>query len=745
MNSRLSACIDAARRAGRDVLLEHEAGEILAALGIQTPQQVACSPAESDKAAAFVCERFPGARVVVKAASTTVLHKTELGGVRFVEKNRETITTAIAAMERTLGCGQYTISELIEHDLAPGAELLLGIRWTADFGPVVSLGAGGVATEFLTKNMKDGREIAIMSPGLTANIGDVLSRAAIVPLVTGGVRRQKPRATADSLRELVERCLAFAESAVPDLVSEIEVNPVVPTPNGFYALDAVVRIGKPVRTIAERPIEKIERLLQPRSVAVVGVSRSLNAGHVIVNNLIREGVSRDAIFIVKPGENELEGCRCVDSIDALPQAVDLLVLAISAEQVPAVIESAIAGRKAESIVVIPGGLGEHEGSENLEQRVRDAVAASRETAWRGPVVNGANCVGVLARGSVNTIFLPDRKIEQRGKVAPVAIVSQSGALAVVLATKLGSIAPRFVVSIGNQIDLTVGDYMQYFASRDDAGVLAFYVEGFREGDGRHWLEAAKRAIASGRQVILYRAGRTPAGAKASQSHTAAVAGEYVVTRELASAAGVMVAESLDEFADLVRVATLLRGRTFTGTRLGAMSNAGFETVAIADHTSGLQIATFDGNTRERIVSVIAASRLDSIVTIANPLDVNPMLGDEAFVDVATAVVSDPNVDLATFGIVPLTGALATLEDEIGRAGSIVDRLTALWCSSRKPWICVVDGGAAYDAMAARLEENGIPALRTADRAIRVLAKWSAAAQLRVRAANQAVERLTHPA
>ena len=71
-----------------------------------------------------------------------------------------------------------------------------------------------------------------------------------------------------------------------------------------------------------RPIEKIDRLLHPRTAAVVGVSKAMNPGHVIVNNLVREGFDRERIYVVKPGEDEIEGCRCVPALEDLPEKVD---------------------------------------------------------------------------------------------------------------------------------------------------------------------------------------------------------------------------------------------------------------------------------------------------------------------------------------------------------------------------------------------------------------------------------------
>lgn len=721
-----------------NILLESETRALLAELDIVLPEQIAFDRRNADAAVEEVCRIFHGNRVVLKIASRTVLHKSDIGGVAIVDKHPQPMLEAVDRMAAMTGIDSFIACEFIDHDLSPGSELLLGIRHTADFGPVVTLGIGGLATELFAKSIVPGREVAIFSPALPGR--DTIARAvenkAFAPLVIHGIRNQPPRMSPRDLYSLVERCLKFAAARVPHQVTELEINPLVPTPRGLFALDAVVRLaGNERRTPARaaRPVEKIRCILEPKSVAVVGVSKSRNPGRVIVDNLINAGFDRSRIFIVKPGETEIDGCRCVPDISSIPERVDLLVLTIAAEHIPAAVDEAIAAGKAESMIVIPGGLGEREGSESLEQSVRTSLAASRSTPSRGPVINGGNCLGVHSiPGRCNTIFLPEAKLESgRTCEEPLAIVSQSGALAVALATKLAPIAARYLVSIGNQVDLTVGDYLEYLARDASIDVAAFYVEGFQPLDGERWLRAAAEATRSGKAVILYRAGRTAAGARATATHTAAIAGDAVVSRELASAAGVLVAETLEEFEDLIRTATLLRGRRAKGLRLAAMSNAGFESVAFADNIGRFTLAGIGAATRERIAAVLRASKLDRIVTVGNPIDVNPMLSDDPFAAVTAEMIRDDNVDVAIIGVVPLTGALKTLESEIGTDGSIVSRLAAIWRSTEKPWVCVVDGGARYDAMRRALADAGIPTFSTSDRAIRALGRWCGWAGKRV--------------
>ena len=280
------------------------------------------------------------------------------------------------------------------------------------------------------------------------------------------------------------------------------------------------------------------------------------------------------------------------------------------------------------------------------------------------------------------------------------------------------------------MDLTVGEYLEYLQDDEEIDVYAVYVEGFKPLDGRRFLEASARIAARGAAVVLYRAGRTAAGAKATASHTASIAGDYTVTRGLAEAAGVVVAGTLEEFEDLVRLLAWMGRTPLDGRRLAAVSNAGFECVAIADNLGGLELARFAPATVARLGEVFTRARIASVVDVHNPLDLTPMTADAAYEAVVRAIMDDPGVDLGVVGCVPLTGALQTLpagpghREDLTRDDSVVRRLVGLRDAIAKPWVAVVDSGALYDPMAQALDEAGIPTFRSADRALRALDRFA---------------------
>lgn len=718
--------------AERTSLLEHEGYALLAELGIRTPSWVLVPSAH---AAARADLTHLGARVVVKLSSRAVAHKTEVGGVAVVENTPGAVEAAITAMAGRLEgrlVEGFLISQFVPHGEGIGSELLLALRQTDDFGPVVTVGGGGVGAELLAGSLRPGADVAIFAAGQTSET--IAGRLAALPVtrIAGGLARGASRLVSlDALATLVRRLLEFGAGPVGAQLAELEVNPLALTVAGPVALDVLVRLRPaPPAPPAPRPLHKLAHLLRPRSMAIVGVSDGVNAGRLILRNVLGEGFPPDRVRVVKGGTDRVDGVRCVPSLADLAEPVDLCVLAVAAPRVPDLLDEIVRGRRAESVVVIPGGLGERTGSDALEDRMRATLAGARATTWGGPLVNGGNCLGVRSvPGRFDTTFIPSHKLgTASGTVVPVALLAQSGAFAVARWSKLGDAAPRYLVSVGNQTDLTLGDYLTYLAKDPEVAVFACYAEAFRPGDGAQWLRAARQITRSGRTVLLYRAARTAAGRAAGQSHTAAIAGDYAVTRELARAAGVLVAETLDDFDDLLRTTVLLADRPVRGPRVGAVSNAGFECVAFGDGAGVLEFPPLAPATTAGLAAVLERQRLDRVVEVRHPLDVTPMMDDAALAEVVGLLLADEAVDVGIVGLVPLTGALQTLpsgdthRERLDGSGAIGARLARLRRVLDKPFVVVVDGGPAYDPLAAYLDRHRIPTFRTMDRALRTVGR-----------------------
>ncbi|HWR10778.1 MAG TPA: acetate--CoA ligase family protein [Rectinemataceae bacterium] len=787
---KFSAILVPAKTQGRDSLTELEGLAMLEAMGMEAPRHHFVTSAEDYAALAGRTASedaagsdggdhlFPGPRVVVKVISPQILHKTEVGGVAIVANETEAILEAIRSMEARFvmfHVDGYTINEFAQFEPRLGHEIIFGYRFAADFGPVVSFGPGGIYAEFLAEKFKPGSANVCFSPRTATreSVRETLSRSVVFGLVSAGLRNTEISIPGEELVEALMKFISASEALAASGVSEFEVNPMVirkgsgsvaPTPGAaagspaeaeakdtapasrLLALDCLVKLkdfssiglspapdGQPRNAAQDtRPVENLGRILAPESAAIIGVSeKGLNNGRIILKNLLENGFDPKRIYIVKPGAEGIDGCRCVPDVAHLPEKVDLFVLVIPAAGTPETLAQIVAGDKAWSVIVIPGGLEEKTGSDAIVKEMRKAFDEARARG-AGPLINGGNCLGIRSvPGKYNTLFIPEHKLPMpKGVVAPLAVISQSGAFSITRISKHPDINPKYVITLGNQMDLTIGDYLDYMRDDPDIRVFAVYVEGFKALDGLKTLSAAKAIVKSGRTVIFYRAGRTSAGAGAAASHTASIAGDYPVTRELFAQAGAIVCGSLDEFDDAITIFTLLEGKKAKGNRLGAVSNAGFECVAIADNLGGMKLAKFSKATNAALAKVLDDAGITEIVDVHNPLDITPMGSDDTYDRSFRAALADENCDLGIVGIVPFTVRMNSLaadpavhDEDVTKADSIASRYGSLMAETDKPFVAVVDTGPLYDPLCGVLEKRGVVVFRTADRALKMLELW----------------------
>jgi acyl-CoA synthetase (NDP forming) len=404
--------------------------------------------------------------------------------------------------------------------------------------------------------------------------------------------------------------------------------------------------------------------------------------------------------------------------------------------VEGVINELIEHDRANAVILIPGGIGEKEGSQELEADLRDRIRQAHTRDGGGPLFLGGNSLGVISHpGSYDTMFIPDTKLpKSRGKRArKLCFISQSGAFIISTLSRMPWLDPAYALAIGNQIDLTAGDLLAYIKDDPEIEVFAVYMEGFQPCDGHAFAAAVKDTVALGKDVVFYKAGRTSAGRSATAGHTASVAGDYAVCENAIAQAGAFVASDFGEFSDLLRVALPLRGKKAAGNRLAAVSNAGYESVGMADSIQSngaeLVLPSFEARTEEALAKILSDNRLDGLVDVKNPFDVTPMAGDTVFTDMIIEVLGDRGVDAAVVGIVPLTPAMQTLapgeghRESISDPASIAQLLPGAVSASDKPVVAVVDSGVLFDPLVEALRARGLPVFRSADRAVRALCKW----------------------
>lgn len=775
---RMNAVLDAAAKQGRHALLEHEVYEFLSAAGCRTPRCFVAEPGkplDEGKLGAIGA----GESVMLKIVSPEIAHKTDVGGVKKCASDPKSVAEGVARMlaevpanmvrdiaakpshrpDAYQGLEAKALEDAVRKDLlgvmvvervqlegeGAGAESIFALRHNREFGPVVTLGIGGVDTELLGEACKKGLAVVSGSASLLDEKGLLeVFKSTLAYRRLAGLTRTRQKLVDDS--EILKTLGAFkaiGEAFGHDgpgegwTVTECEVNPFGASQGRLVALDGVFKFRKRAALPVARPLSSLTATLSPKSLAIIGVSnKGMNMGRIILNNILESGFDRSRMYVLRPETSEIDGVKCYPSVKDLPERVDLLVVAVGADQVPGLMEELVEHDKAVGVILIPGGFGEKAGGETIEGRLKKAIARGRELG-RPLVANGGNCLGIVSRpGKYHTLFIPQEKLPLREDGRdPVALISQSGAFMISRLSKLGWLSPRYAISTGNQVDLTITDFLKRLAGDQALRTFAVYVEGFKDADGLEFCRAVREIVASGRDVVFYKAGRTAEGKSATSGHTASLAGDYDVCEALVRSAGAYVARNFDEFADLVKVSTMLGTKKWTGPRLAALSNAGYEAVGIADALRGegwhLELARWSPESRERLQKALAAGKLDTLVDVRNPMDLTPMASDQAHEDVMRAFLAEPAVDLVLCATIPLTPAMATLaegvpeEQSIRAPGSLVNRLAKLLPEADKPIVASIDSGRLYDAMAWALEEKGVPVFRSADVAIRTLGLYLA--------------------
>jgi len=323
-------------------------------------------------------------------------------------------------------------------------------------------------------------------------------------------------------------------------------------------------------------IRNLDRLLRPRSLAVIGATdRPNSVGAVVMRNLAAAEF-KGAVMPVNPKHGVVAGLPCYPNVAAMPIASDLAVICTPPGSIPATID-ALGRRGTRAAVVLTAGLsriGLADGR-SLQQAMLDAA---RPYLLR---VLGPNCVGLLVPGiGLNASFA-----HTVAKDGHIAFVSQSGALCTVVLDWANSenIGFSHFISLGDAADVDFGDVIDYLAADPRTSAILLYMESVTHA--RKFLSAA-RAAARNKPIMAIKAGRTPLAAKAAASHTGALAGADAVFSAAFRRAGIVRVDTIEELFDATE--TLARSPVLGGDRLAIVTNGGGAGVLHA--ANGVQVA-----------------------------------------------------------------------------------------------------------------------------------------------------------
>jgi acyl-CoA synthetase (NDP forming) len=459
----------------------------------------------------------------------------------------------------------------------------------------------------------------------------------------------------------------------------------------------------------EAPPFDLGRLLRPRSIAIVGVSPEPGSlGGAVLANLDRFGYRGD-IHLVSRNRREIDGRRCLGSIDDLPEAVDVAALALPSVGIVDAV-AACARRKVSAAIVYAAGFAETGGEGAVQQET--IVRIAREA---GMALNGPNCIG-LANFADGVPLTYEPLTPPTASDAPsVAIIAQSGAMASALRPALTAKGLRVshVISTGNEAGLGAEDFLAHLIEDERVRAIVLFAEQLRFP--QRFLAVASRAREAGKPIVLLHPGRTSRARKSARTHTGALAGDYAVMATLVRHRGVVLVETIEELIDTAELLARFPQAPAAGAAIVTNSGA-FKGFALDFcEEIGLDLPQPTAATLNALRAV-----LPSFATIDNPLDTTGQTIKEPgiFADSARHLLADPNIGSLLVSIVP---------GGPQQAMNKVDALLPPLSGSAKPCVVAVMGDEQPlpAEFAPAFRAKGIPVLRSPERALRALARITA--------------------
>jgi acetyl-CoA synthetase (ADP-forming) len=446
----------------------------------------------------------------------------------------------------------------------------------------------------------------------------------------------------------------------------------------------------------------IERILRPRSIAVIGASNTPAKFGNGVMRAVGKFTYPGRILPVNPTSPEVMGLPAWGRIGDVPGPVDVAILAVPAERV---VETCRACAEAlvGCCVVATTGFAEL-GAEGAA-RERDLAALSRATGMR---VLGPNCMGFISPSCelalTSSLIFDGDCVLAKGRVG---LVSQSGGLMVSIYDRAATAGIGFsaCVSLGNQCDLEICDFLEFLIDDPETDAICLYAEALK--NPRRFLALAEACRRKGKPLLMVKAGRTAAGAQAALSHTASLAGPYAVLEAACRERGVLLMEDPD---DMVRAAEILvRWGRPQGEGIGLVSTSGGSITAGVDRLDerGLRLAEPSPDTCRRLSDHLIEAYA------RNPVD----LGGARQGRVAAAAGAAARI-LAEAEEVPI---LLVILNTSRPYEAITRQVGEALLAGKKPFVVVFTPGAAADAPRRVLRDLGCPYFDNMDSALRVLA------------------------
>jgi acyl-CoA synthetase (NDP forming) len=456
---------------------------------------------------------------------------------------------------------------------------------------------------------------------------------------------------------------------------------------------------------AAQNVQKVAALLNPRNVVILGATDKPGNWSPLVHRLLKQHGFKGKIYPLNPGRDEVWGEKCYRSFADLPEPPDQLVALVPAKAVPALLrDGAAAGARSATVMTSGFDEGGHRSGRALAAELRQVIADS------GLAVSGPNCMGNAA--APNTFFsLADERPQQFAR-GPVAVIGQSGGLAMAIKRTLEErgVATGHLITTGNEAGLTAGDYIRYFVREPDTKVIVLYLEGVRDRDT--FLAACREAKAAGKPVVVAKLGASTEGQAAALAHTGALAGSMAAFDAIASAAGAIRVDTLDDAVEVVEL--LLHAKLPAGGNLGALTISGGLRGLLLDAAAhhGLKFPPLAEDTRAKLSELLGAGSI-----VGNPLDSGyaAIASHQTYLRCLDLLISDPGVDaLLVQGEIPRVNSPAREK--------ALREIDALAAKAGKPiaYVSMISYGLTDAARALRSELTHLPFLQEPRKALRAV-------------------------
>ena len=595
------------------------------AYSIPVPKEgVAKSATEAAKIATDM--GFP---VVMKIVSPDILHKTEAGGVVVgvknaaeAEKNYDTILANAKKYKADAKIEGIQVQQM----LTGGQEVIVGAVTDGSFGKLVAFGLGGVLVEVL-------KDITFrLAPATKEDALSMLDGIQAAEMLKG-VRGSDP-----ANRDAIAAIIVNVSKLITDFpeITEMDLNPVFATKDAAIAADVRIVVDFEPKPPRPRPnhddiVRQMNRIMKPKAVAVIGASAETGKiGNSVMKNLINGGYKGE-IYPIHPKAEEIMGKKVFKSVKDIPGEVDIAVFAIPASLVAgALIECG--EKKVVGAILIPSGYAET-GNVKGQEEIQ-AIGQKYGIRLMGPNIYGFYYTPANLCATFCTAY------DVKGGAA---LSSQSGGIgmAIIGFSRSAKMGVSAIVGLGNKSDIDEDDLLTFFEQDDNTKIIAQHCEDLK--DGRAFAEVAKR-VSKKKPIVVLKAGRTSAGAKAASSHTGALAGNDKIYEDVFNQSGVIRARSLRDMLDFARGIPILP--TPKGENVVIITGAGGSGVLLSD-------ACIDNNLKLMVIppDLDAAFRkfIPPFGAAGNPVDITGGEPPITYVNTVKLGLEDPRIHSLILG------------------------------------------------------------------------------------------------